>query len=122
MDAMRQSRKMDIAAFCAWIWNLVLLIPHLVAINLAYPQLILTQGAFHNVLCESMCPTISSKQQDAMTVKRPAVHGTMKCCASAAGLPADRLKLNGFASGCLDTRRSASGEFMPVGSRVDAFT
>ena len=53
MDAMRQSRKMDIAAFCAWIWNLVLLIPHLIAINLAYPELILTQGVSHDLLSES---------------------------------------------------------------------
>jgi len=74
MDAMRQSRKMDIAAFCAWIWNLVLLIPHSVAINLAYPQLILTQGAFHNLLSESICAAVSSKQQDTMTAQQPAVH------------------------------------------------
>ena len=45
---MRQSRKMDIASFSAWIWNLILLIPHSVAIVLAYPTQILTQGEVTN--------------------------------------------------------------------------
>ena len=44
MDAMSQSRKMDIASFCAWIWNLLLLTPHSAAIVLAFPNQILTQG------------------------------------------------------------------------------
>ncbi len=78
MDAMRQSRKMDIAAFCAWIWNLVLLIPHSIAINLAYPELILTQGVSHDLLSESHVCSIFKQPRCVDTVKRPAVYGSMK--------------------------------------------
>lgn len=50
MDAMRQSRKMDIASWCSWCWNIVLLVPHSVAIVLAFPDVIRTQGMIHVIM------------------------------------------------------------------------
>ena len=44
---MRQSRKMDVTSFASWCWNIVLLVPHSIAIVLAFPNVILTQGVAH---------------------------------------------------------------------------
>lgn len=90
MDAMRQSRKMDIAAFYAWIWNLGLLIPHSIAINLAYPELILTQGVSHDLLSESMCATILCKQQNTVTAQQRIVHGLKRIKSNIALLLSER--------------------------------
>ncbi|KAL0034831.1 hypothetical protein WJX77_008984 [Trebouxia sp. C0004] len=53
MDAMRQSRKMTAVSFFSWCWNIVLLLPHSIAIVLAFPNLILSQANVYSILPDS---------------------------------------------------------------------
>ncbi|KAK9816803.1 hypothetical protein WJX72_005264 [[Myrmecia] bisecta] len=59
MDAMRKPRKFTRAAFTAWVWNLVLLIPHSTAIILAFPNKALTQANVYSILPNSGWKTAS---------------------------------------------------------------
>ncbi|KAK9813484.1 hypothetical protein WJX73_001640 [Symbiochloris irregularis] len=53
MDSMRRSRQFTIASFTGWVWNIILLLPHSIAIVLAFPQAILAQANVYAVLPNS---------------------------------------------------------------------
>ncbi|KAK9795944.1 hypothetical protein WJX73_010704 [Symbiochloris irregularis] len=59
MDAMRRSRHFTISAFAGWVWNILLLLPHSIAIVLAFPQEILTQANVYAVLPNSGWKSVS---------------------------------------------------------------
>ena len=76
MDAMRQSRKMTKVSFFSWCWNIVLLLPHSIAIVLAFPNLILSQGA----PCPALpCPALPLLMSMSWVLRRNVHVGQRNC-------------------------------------------
>ena len=59
MDAMRQSRKYTAAYGISWLWIIILMVPHSLAISLCYNKEVLTQANVYAVLPDTNWRTFS---------------------------------------------------------------
>ncbi len=82
MDAMRQSRKMTKVSFFSWCWNIVLLLPHSIAIVLAFPNLILSQGVPCPALpCPALpCPALVDEYELGVVICKLVITPVQKLC------------------------------------------